>query len=252
MAFGQAPQPEFEVASIKTFAGTGLPESYTLNPGRSGGRFSWTNTLSGFINYAYQLPAWQVSWPDSGGAEHSFFAIAAAMPASSTEEQARLMLRRLLTDRFHIVSHSQTKELQGFELMVAKNGPKLGVASPTGEPPPLPPYFGGKASAAFEGQTITSVEGPGALAITGRRVPIARLARQLSETLGGPVVDRTGLTGLYYFGFRFANPADLRPDVDVPTALAAVQEELGLRLESRKLSAEILVITKFDRQPSEN
>src|SRR5579863_3880592 len=91
-----------------------------------------------------------------------------------------------------------------------------------------------------------SMEGKGASTLTGRGVSTAQLAETLSATLGTVVLDQTGMTGNYYFGFKFLsvqnNPSD---EVEGSTIFSALQDELGLRLEKQKASVEILVIDHF-------
>ncbi len=91
--------------------------------------------------YAYHLPAWRVSGTDK---DHTFYAIEATMDASASEDQVRLMYRKLLVDRFKLATHRETKEAQGYALVAAKNGPKLKAAAGTGETPPMPEYLSGK------------------------------------------------------------------------------------------------------------
>jgi uncharacterized protein (TIGR03435 family) len=198
--------------------------------------------------YAYHLPTWRISGMDK---DRSFYLVAATMDASATEDQVRLMLQALLVDRFKIVSHRETKEFQGYALVVGKNGPKLKTASASGEAPPLPEYFGGKTSAAFEGRIFTSMEGIGTSAVTGRGVSTSQLADELSENLSAFVLDQTGLTGKYYFGFRFQSVSRPSDQADSPSIFSAVQDELGLRLDKQKGPVEMLVVDHLEK-PSEN
>ena len=96
------------------------------------------------------------------------------------------------------------------------------------------------------------MEGKGTSALTGRGVSTAQLAETLSATLGTLVLDQTGMTGNYYFGFKFLsvqnNPSD---EVEGSTIFSALQDELGLKLEKQKGPIEVLVIDHVER-PSEN
>ena len=88
-------------------------------------------------------------------------------------------------------------------------------------------------------------------ALTGRGVTIPQLANGLSETLGAFVQDLTGLTGKYYFGFLFARDA-LATDTPEATLFSGLQDEMGLKLESRKGPVEVLVIDSMEKLPREN
>jgi uncharacterized protein (TIGR03435 family) len=144
------------------------------------------------------------------------------------KEQSNLMLRQLLADRFGLVFHRETKELVVYSLVVGKNGPKLkegGTVSPD-----QPPYLSGPA--------------PGRL--VGTRASMASLTRALSRSLGRPVNDETGLRGQYDFTLVWspddANVTGSAGDASGPSLFTAVQDQLGLRLESKKAPVETIVI----------
>jgi uncharacterized protein (TIGR03435 family) len=246
-------KPTFDVVSVRFIPdGSPFTPGFSLNPRRANGQFSWTTTLGFLSRYAYRLPGWRITWINSEWAEQSFYRIAATMDAATSEDDVRLMLQQVLTDRFQMVTRKETKELPGYALVTAKNGPKLAVAANEGEFPPMPQYLASKSPAAFEGQIFTSAEGPGASAITGRGVPLSKLTDALSEALGVFVVDRTALNGRYYFGFRFADYNRPVPAVDAPSIFSALQDEHGLKLESQKGPVEVLIITHVEKIPTEN
>ena len=161
------------------------------------------------------------------------------------------MLQKLLAERFNLAVHREEKEVEGYVMVVNKNGPKMKAAAP-GEDHAMPDYLAGKTPAAFEGHIFVSMEGPGTSAITARGVSIAQLADTLSATLSTAVLDKTGLSGNFYFGLKFlavnGSPAD---DAGASTIFSALQDELGLKLEKQKLIAGMLVIDHFE-PPSEN
>lgn len=247
-SFGQPIAPKtFEVASVRQ---GGSLATFTGEPRRTGGRLTWTTTLYFLTCYAYRLPGWRIFGVKS---EQSFYTIAATMDPSSTEDEVRAMLRQLLRERFYFTAHTETKELSGYALVVEPRGSKLRTAAPGGESPPMPDYLRGKSPEAFEGRIFTSIEGKNTSAITGRGVSATKLADEISEALGVFVEDRTGLTESYYFGFRFRSEDSFAAaNVDVPTVFAAVQEELGLKLEKHRGPAEFLVVDRIDKIPSEN
>jgi len=243
-----ASTPSFEVASVKAVQNSGGPPAgFSLSPRRSGGRVTWTTTLGFLLNYAYHLSDWQIVRTDK---DQSFYAIEAIMDESTSEEQVRLMSRALLAERFKLAAHRETKEVQGYALIATKDEPKI-KASAAGDTHPMPDYLGGKPSAAFEGRIFVSMEGKATSALTGRGVSTAQLAEALSAELGTFVLDQTGLSGSYYFGFRFASLRGLNDVPEAPSLFSAVQDELGLKLEKQKGSPEVLVIDHI-QQPSEN
>jgi len=262
-----APLPSFEVASIK--------------PNRSGdahvwisgdpGRFTVTGaTLKFLIKQAYDLKDVQISggpsWINSerydidAKEEDSLIEKLEKLPPEQRREQLRLMVQSLLAERFKLrVSHA-TKELPIYALVIAKNGPKLQEAKPGDTYP--------NGIKGLDGRTHPNVIRmvPGQL--TGQGIPIASLVRMLWE-LGRPVVDQTGLKGKYDFTVQwtpdqsqpamFKGPEEPKPGPDNtsapessgPSLFTAIQEQLGLRLESQKGPVQILVIDHVER-PSEN
>jgi uncharacterized protein (TIGR03435 family) len=169
------------------------------------------------------------------------------------------MLQALLSDRFKIVFHRDTKELPVFLLVVAKGGPKL----PEGKP--------ADASPDGAGGTGTLAFGQGGL-MTFRAMPLSSLVLILSQQVGRTVLDKTGLTGRYDFTWQFnlnvnpgggrgaaqssaggpggANPA-ASADSEPASIFTVLQEELGLKLDSGKGPVEIIVIDHIER-PSGN
>ena len=158
----------------------------------------------------------------------------------------RVLVRKLLGDRFKLVSHKEKKELSVYAITVAKGGSKL---SPHEGPASNIPSFG---------------FGAGILDI--RNSTMAEFAGFLqANILEQPVVDQTGLTGRFDFRVRFTldaaqlanlpagapspppvNEADAPPDV-----FTAFQQQIGLKLENTKAAVDVVVIDKVER-PSDN
>jgi len=263
-----APPPSFEVASIK--------------PNRSGemrffmgwqpGRFTASGmTVRFLITAAYDVKDFQVSGGPSW-IESERYDIEAKEPDSIAEElpklpleqrrkQLGLMVQSLLADRFQLKLHRESKELPVYALVVAKNGPKLQQAKPGDT------YPKGIKGPDGVGHAGVMRMGPGEL--TGQALPIASLAHLLSQQLGRDVLDQTGLKGNYDFtlkwtpepgeGMMLGGPGGggpppesaPPPDTSGPSLFTAIQEQLGLKLESRKGPVEVLVIDHVER-PSEN
>jgi uncharacterized protein (TIGR03435 family) len=176
------------------------------------------------------------------------------------------MLQALLADRFRLTFHRDFKEFSNYSLVVAKNGPKLHEAKPGDT------YANG--AKGLDGLPIGSgairmsreIEGPQSITIhlTGQAVLLAKLAQFLTRVTGRPVVDKTGLTGAYDFTVRFSpddsqlqaspagapNGAPPAPPDNGPL-FAAIQQQLGLKLEPGKGPVEVIVIDHVER-PSGN
>ena len=250
VAQSPSPGPRFQVASIRVALASGaLPDGFAKNPRRVGDRWSWTTDLHSLVRYAYHLPSWRMS-----GIEplRMFYRIEAAVEAKATLDDVRLMLRQLLIERFKLTSHTRVEQRSGYGLVVVDR-PKLQRAAATGEIPTMPDYLKGQPAAVFEGAIFASMEGIGIEAITGRGVPLARLAETLSEELKEFVTDETRTTGNFYFGFTYRRVD--AADVGAPEATPifdALRDALGLKLERRKGPVEFLVVDHAERIPSEN
>jgi uncharacterized protein (TIGR03435 family) len=237
-------QPAFEVASVKPVAGDIL----ATRPTRSGGRITWTTDLSYLISYG-----WHLQFPFISGAipHASIFRVDAATNPDATEDQVRLMFQSLLKERFKLVTHRVTKEADGYALSVGKSGLKVKEAKAGDTPPPLPEWVRNVSVAAFEGSISATLPEKGVTEVTGRRVSISRLVDTLRQVLGGKMVwDQTGITGDYYFAFRYAS--DDNPEVDAPSLASALRENLGLELKKQKGPVEMLVVDSMEKEPTAN
>lgn len=239
----QPPRPEFEVASIKL----GDPGSRRVGIGfRPGGdTFKATNaSLQRLIGFAYDLRNHQISggpdWLDSAKFNIDAKAGSAIPPGLAGGNVIRLMVQSLLAERFKLASHLEMREEQLYELVVNKDGPKLRESAPAAPGQP-------------QGVRIGRGE------LTGTAAPIAILVNQLSQQLGRSVTDKTGLTGRYDFTLKWtpddlgvaagqpAGPDAPTADPSGPSIFTAVQEDLGLKLQSAKGQVEILVIDHAER-----
>ncbi len=242
LAFLQATvsAPAFEAASVKPakFDDTHGPV-FDFHPGG----LSVTNgTLKGIIEMAFDVRDFQISgprWIDSAR-----YYISAKLPGEETPDRAeriresRRLLEGLLEQRFQLKAHRETKELPVYVLAVAKSGARVKEAQ------------GASKSNGIRGSCGR---------MTGVEAPMAILAMVLSRQLGRPVEDRTGLTGKYDFELAWTPepgsckaPADAPgPPEDGPSIFTAIQEQLGLKLESTKGPVEIVVIDHVEK-PDEN
>lgn len=144
------------------------------------------------------------------------------------------MLQELLADRLKLKVHRETRQLPIFALVVSKGGPKMEEAKP--------------------GNAYSLTVSNGRL--IAKAISMDKLADQLTAMTHHVVANRTGLQGIYDFTLQYAN--DVASPEDVPSAAesspsiyTALQEQLGLKAESTKGPAEVLVIDHVER-PSEN
>jgi uncharacterized protein (TIGR03435 family) len=225
--FSQTAPPAFEAASIK------LNTTGSTSGGSKGseGQVVFTNVpLRRLILRAYGIQDFELVGPD--WMANVRFDIAAKYPADSTSEQRPLMLQNLLAERFHLAVHRTTKEMPAYALVVAKNGPKLGASKE-----------GGNSTNSTRGR------------FEDKAVSMAGLAKQLEEVLEHPVGDKTGLTGVYTLKLEWTpdeQPGSPAEQPLGPSIAIALQEQLGLKLQTQKLPMEIIVVDRVDRTPVEN
>jgi uncharacterized protein (TIGR03435 family) len=260
---------EFEVSSIKPApppTGMGM----RIMMGGDPGRVNMSNiTVKDMIRQAYQVKDFQISGPDWMNTTR--FDVVATIPAGVPRDQIPLMWQSLLADRFKLTLHREKRELPVYALVVGKNGPKMKESEDTGEPAPQgPPGIPGM------GPRRGMVQmGRGKL--TANKMTVGAFAELLSRQMDRPVLDETGLKPSFDFTLEWTpderqrmqfipggggpppgaedHPRPASPDgpqSSGPTIFAAVQEQLGLKMESKKSLAEILVIDHVEKTPTEN
>ena len=258
-----AQTPQFEVASIKPSTPDPMKGSRVAGgPGtKDPGLFTCDNArLFELVTIAYDLPWYRLSGP--AWMNTARFDISARIPEGTTKEQFKLMQQNLLLERFKMTFHHEQKQLPAYDLVVAKNGPKLKEAEPP--PPedsdaPKPPRPARKLDKdGFPilppGRAwITDMEGPRWVQrFTG--ASMEDLGRYVASMVGQPVDDATGLKGKYDFILKWLNERGRRPSDDEsgPNIFEALQAQLGLKLESKKTTVDVLVIDHIEKTPTEN
>jgi uncharacterized protein (TIGR03435 family) len=183
------------------------------------------------------------------------------------QSEMQLMLQALLEDRFHLKAHYEMREVPTYNLVVAKEGKMR--ASSDENPPPSTTLQGEKLPPLPRGRISTFVIGrptpPLVMTMYGHAIPISALATTLESSAGRPITDKTNLSGLFDVLLQFSpqqqsglSAADgtqgtVSPvsDPSGPSIFTAIQQELGLKLESSKGPVEVLVIDSVSR-PTEN
>ena len=283
----RAQNESFEVASVKP-----------SNPDPAGGpiaaipmvlpvldRLTAQNaTLRILVMSAYQKQAYEVvGGPEWQNADK--FDINARAAGAKTPDQLFGMLQTLLADRFKLKVHIEKREVPSYALVVARNDGRLGPKmKPSADKCPdikeqqqkaLEDFAkGGIASlAAMAGQageaTPCSFSGfqpatPGAIGMRARGQTVSTLTMLLTQFVGRPVVDKTGLSGAYDFELALDLRSLLRSASDLgvnipgveaalaklpegPSMMTQVQEELGLRLDSQRGPGDVLVIDSAEK-----
>ena len=278
----QAPTPSptstdvaFDVVSVKP-NNSGSTSSSTS--GRAGSFTASNVTARQLIIFAYRLRQFQLTG-GPGWISADRYDVAARPPESAKPDNPA-MTRALLRDRFKLVFHTEKRELPIYALVVQRSDGRLGPGLkriPDDEcPPPGSPRRGGPpppAASPFDPNAVAAcgsiIFGPGRLLAHG--VPIDMLSRSLANlpaitSFNRPVTNLTKLEGMYDFDFRFANefgrggpppvsgpaaaPNAITPG-DEPALFTALQEQLGLKLNSQRATLDVLVIDSIDR-PTEN
>jgi uncharacterized protein (TIGR03435 family) len=257
----------FEVASIRLAPDqTGLithPGSPSYTPGHYR---SETETIAGLAFKAYgRKQGYELKYPEWMGKTH--FTINATIPDGATRDDLPVMLRHLLEDRFDLKVHHETRQMDGFQLIVAKSGAKLTPSSGTPDPSTVKgngfDIINGVPQFSKDSRPMQVYVGSPAGLISwwhGRDETMERLASDISSRLKAPVSDATALEGKYDFSLNFIEersspaasnaaptPSDYAP---LPDALL---QQLGLKLKAVKnIPVDVVVLDSANKQPTEN
>jgi uncharacterized protein (TIGR03435 family) len=237
----------FEVATVKLHR-SGSPEGTTTTqtggPGTSDPtRITIINrTLHRLLIESYGLVGYQLKDPpDLDQVRYDIFA---KIPPGATEQDVRVMMQNLLIERLQLKVRHEHQVIPVYALLIGKRGPKFKASSEPIEP-------------AKQGMSRSSSPGSIKLAAAGQTIP--QLVSALFQQTDHPIMDMTGLTGEYDFTLTFARrmdelsatPPDARAD-DAPTIFQAVQDQLGLKLEARKMPVDLVIVDSGHRIPVEN
>ncbi len=233
------PSPGFEVVTLKQSPPPpGDAININLGAVRNGTLTLENASLSDCLRFAYGLVSdAQLAGPDWIKSKAVRFDIVAKASPDTPREQFPLMLRPVLAERLKLAFHYEKRELPYLALVIGKNGSKLREAKPDA-PPASGPQVAGR--------------------IAASQMSIATLATLLSRFQRQTVIDLTGLPGRYEVNLQWTpdanRPTPLDDDLSAarPSLFTAVQEQLGLRLESRKGPLDVLVVDHAEQMPSEN
>ncbi|HUB80566.1 MAG TPA: TIGR03435 family protein [Bryobacteraceae bacterium] len=224
---------EFDAASIKP--NTSVRVGLMINTSKSGDFVAENVTLRNLIAYAWRVKEFQTvggpKWLDS---DHYDILAKPPHDGVTSGDRNRLRMRALLADRFQLAVHTGTKEMFVYALAVAKNGPRLEPA--TGDSP------------------RKGIEGRRGI-MTCRAASMKSFAEWgLAPRLGNIVLDKTGLEGEFDFTVRYADDSPPKPGVEVeapdpslPDLASALQQQLGLKLETQKAPVEVIVVDHAEK-----
>ena len=237
--------PAFEVATIKPSDPHSQGQIVTLR----GAEVITTNeTVRDLINLAYWLHPKQVAggpaWMES---EKFDMAGKPDAPGQPNVDQMKMMIQKLLADRFQLKFHFEKRDLSAYAVRIAKSEAK--IIKSQDDPKGLPGFYFGRAAS---GTTLTF-----------RNSPMSQVTAILQNFLDKPVVDQSGLSERYDFTLTFTldpaqsarlgGPPTSAPDNPdaAPDVFTAFQQQLGLKLESTNAPVDVMVIDKVEK-PSEN
>ncbi len=237
--------PAFEVATIKPSDPSHPEQIITLR----GAEVITTNvTVHALINLAYWLHPKQLTGGPSWTETEKFdMAGEPDVPGQPNVDQMKIMIQKLLTDRFQLKFHFEKRELPVYAVRLAKTGAKISQSQD--DPKGIPGWGFGR--------------NPSGMIMSFHNSPMSQFTAVLQNSTDRPVVDQSGLTGRYDFTLNFTPdaamaallggppaPAGDNPDA-APDLFAAFQQQLGLKLEPARAPVDVMVIDKVER-PSEN
>ena len=251
------PTLAFDIATIRPAEREGRRLSVGVDSPPHASHFQANSvTLRILIQIAYGFGPIQVvggpDWLDSG-----YYKVEAKSDHSVDEQLAKLtdaearlekihMLQSLLTDRMHLKAHWETREGRAYDLILAKGGAKL-------HPTPVPAGTDGQPAtvAGALGPAVSASGSRHGIEMQCRRFNMHALTMLLASQLHMPVIDKTGLDGTYDFTLQYAHEYDASDPEAFPSLSTAVQEQLGLKLDSSRGAVDTLVIDHVD-PPTEN
>ena len=242
--------PQFDIISVKPGKDNMARMQFTPDGLRATGVTVRFLLYEGYGGINHQQVIGEPAWSDTEGFDIEAKVAPADVPTvgKMTFEQRRAMFQSILADRFRLVVHHETRELPLCVLSVAKGGPKLKASAPDDPAAPTPRR---------RGMMINNGK------VTANDAQLSTLVTTLSRTLGRTIIDRTGLTGNYDFTLEYApeeggpqQPAAVAaaggalpasPSDSAPSIFTALQEQLGLKLESAKGPVDVIVIDHIEK-----
>jgi uncharacterized protein (TIGR03435 family) len=224
-AFGQPLR--FDAASVKP---NKLDDRIVTLDAGPGGRFAARGyTLKLLIQQAYEIKGFQILG-GPGWLDEDRYDVEARGKANATRHEVNQMLRQLLAERFALQLHPVQKQMQGFALKVAGDAARMTPSKATNE------------------AATMRRDAKGALVADGLSMPA--FAKAVGAYVSKPVVDQTGLPGLYDFRIRWTERADQLSGAEQPdniSLITALRDQLGLKLVSKRVTANLVQIDRASK-----
>jgi uncharacterized protein (TIGR03435 family) len=260
------PEMRFDVVSIKRFDASG---GAVARSNTTPGRYDFAGLpLRLLVGQGLRAPLDRiVGWPDWIDTER--YTVSATLPEGAPPAAVFVMIENLLEDRFKLVTRRETRELPVYNLVLARSDRRFGTAFKESSPQcvaeltaRLEAVRGGAPFGTTPTDCVTVQLGLGTVSFKGTQ--IVPLANFLTQSVGRPVIDRTGLASFYDLTLKwmmdgggpvpFGLPAGVLrqappppPDPDAPNIFTAVQEQLGLKLEAGRGPVEVIVIDRLEK-----
>jgi uncharacterized protein (TIGR03435 family) len=252
------PTKRFDAASVKASkAAARAPMLW-----QPGGRFTMSLPILSLLSIGYQVPAFRIEGIPEW-ARGTFFDINARADGEVRVDERAAYYRGLLEERFTLVVHVEQRELPAYALALARSDGRLGPGLRRSSVD-CAPVAAERRARAEAGERAPGLPSPGERPVcalvgapagfSGGAVTVPAIAGWLGGGFDRPVIDRTGLTGVFDVDFRSAPirvPDAGRAQTDLPSVFAAVQEQLGLKLEAIRAPITVLVIDRI-QMPEEN
>lgn len=246
-------QPRFEVASVK--AAPPVNEAVAMScaggPGStSPGRLTCSHAaLAMLVTTAYDIPFYRLKSPDwmlYGGAAGGYD-VSALIPEGATKDQYKIMLQSLLAERFHLQAHHEMRDSPRYSLVAGKAAPKMTRSV-------------GVLENGSRRMAVELVDGK--MRLTAKHMSMRGLAGYLETQTLSPTIDNTGLDAEYDFTLEFSPDPRWRGLIesssiadyakDAQNLFSAVQDQLGLKLETTKAPLDFLIVDHADKVPTGN
>jgi uncharacterized protein (TIGR03435 family) len=236
LIYGQAATsaPAFEVASVKVSNSVDFRSSGDIENGRF---WMHNSPMAGIIQYAYHVNFDRIAGPD--WLLTQYYDIDATFEPGTDPEAVRLMTQKLLADRFKLSLHHDQTATPVYALVVGKKAPKLRTAVEDARP-----------GCELKGLQLTC---------RYPKITVAEFAQEIPHWLSQhwlayPVVDQTGIQGVYDVSLTFTMTNHAEDTVEPPglSLFDAIEEQLGLKLEQRKAPFDRIVVDHVERVPLPN
>jgi uncharacterized protein (TIGR03435 family) len=213
--------------------------------------------MASLLVQAFQIQGYAIVGPDWLFNGSTRYEIVATVPNGANRADIPFMLQRLIAERFGLTFHREQKDMPGYALVTARNGPKLKASS--GSPAPIPGRDGFPDLLEGIAPGVINVDSVGSVhRLAAGAMSVAQFADYLAAQTDSPVIDFTELRDQYDIVLYYSKPLPVSANPPATTGdnaidlLSALREQLGLELQRRKVPVNLLVIDHIEQTPSPN